>query len=441
VNFPGAREIESWLEGLSTFRSLDPGKLSGAGDCENPRTLFILDNDFGELTTVLYLVLGQECFRDARILLSPRLHQNNHDALPGRMDVWTSEQDLARSIEAFQPNVVILASGYLLPVHSLLTADAMERLCALARRHNAVVVTTDPFLGLITQWSGRLQQLISIDIPEDAGDSLRAVKRSADAMLHNALSGAEDVLRNLPHLYPSYTDMQGVETFSADSRNVSFFNDALVLPPDLDSKGRGAGNGQVAESAAHWMFVISEADYSTQAMFLGSAGLAAVVARLLAQTSRLGRHAIFIGPAELLDLVKLALPADERIHLVRYCPFRRFMSLLLSAEYSFYWNVVSHSILMQLWNGRRVILFDRGHLARAVRPIYERIIAWYYQGCEPTHLDQDKELSLAVLEEAVAADSERRNQMAQRFRRAPSPAAVLVSLSEAAKRPPACSGR
>lgn len=412
---PRVRAIESWLESLCTPRGLDL--------VEPRRVLFILDNDFGELTTVMYLILGQECFRNARILLSPRLYQNNQDVLPGRVGVWTSERDLAEAIEAFQPAVVVLASGYLLPVHNLLTADAIERLCALARRHNAVVVTADPFLGLLTQWSGRLQQLISIDIPENADESLRSVKRSADRMLHNKLSEVEGALRDVPHLYPSHTDMDGVETFPTDSRNVSFFNDALLLPPHLNAMGLAG--------APHWMFVISEADYSTQFMFLGNAGFARVVAHLLAQTARLGRHAIVVGPAELLDLVKLELPTDERIHLVRYCSFRRFMSLLLSAEYSFYWNVVSHSILMQLWNGRRVILFNRGHLARAVPPIYERVIAWYYQRWEPPYLDHNADLSLAALEH-VAAHAERRDQITERFRRAPSPAAVLASLLELA---------
>jgi len=399
-------DIETWLGSLCTSRG------------GRSRTLFILDNDFGELTTVMYLVLGQECFGDARILLSPRLYEKNQDTLPGRIALWTSEEDLAQAIEAFQPAVVVFASGYLMPVHHLLTAAALERLCELARRHNAVVVTADPFLGLISQWSGRVEQLISIDIPDNASESLVAVKQSADRMLHTALSEAEQVLRTVPHLYPSYTDMDGLETTAEDSRNVSFFNDALLLPPELN-----------AIRSNHWMFVVSEADYSTQVMFLGSIGFARIVASLLTQTAQLGRDAIFFGPNELVDLVNLTLAGnDERIHVQTYCSFRRFMSLLLSAEYSFYWNVVSHSILMQLWNGRPVILFNRGHLARAVPAIYDRVIAWYYQGWEPPYLDHNEALSLSALEEATAPHERQREQIMARFRRAPSPAALLSSL-------------
>jgi hypothetical protein len=413
MTFPEAYAIETWLKSLCTA--------DGAG--EGGRTLFILDNDFGELTTVMYLILGQECFGDARILLSHRLYEKNHDVLPGRTGVWNSEQDLVEKIETLRPRVVVFASGYVLPVHKLLTADAMDRLCALAQRHNAVVVTADPFLGLISQWSGRgLDQLISIDIPKNAGEHLVAVKRAADAMLHAALSKAEKVLRTLPHLYPSFTDMDALETATTDGRNVSFFNDALVLPPDINVTATTAGR------ASHWMFVISEVDYQIQMMFMGNIEFARVVASLLTQTVQLDRHAIFAGPAELLDLLKPALADNERIHLLTFCSFPRFMSLLLSAEYSFYWNVVSHTILMQLWNGRPVVLFNRGHLARSVPALYERVIAWYYQGWEPPYLDHNAALSLSALEEAVAPHAQHRNQIMARFRRAQSPATLFASL-------------
>jgi hypothetical protein len=425
VHFPAASAVERWLESLCMAGDSER-QIRGRGDAP---LLFVLDNDFGELTTVMYLVMGQECLRNARILLSDRLHQNNHDVLPGRTGVWRSEQDLAGEIEALRPALVVFASGYLLPVHNLLTAEAMQRLCVLARRHHSVVMTADPFLGLLSPWSGRMERLISIDIPKDADERLRAVKRSADAMLHTRLSDAERVLRDVPHLYPSYTDMRAVDRFGTDGRNRSFFNDALLLPGDVKSAVTSEGE------APHWMFVISEADYATQVMFRSAAEFARIVAVLLEQTARLGRHAIFAGPAELLNLVSSTLAPAERIHLLRYCSFRRFMSLLLSAEYTFYWNVVSHSILMQLWNGRPVILFDRGHLARAVRPIYDRVIAWYYQSWEPPYLDDRAVLSLSAVEDALSAHADRRQEIAARFRRAPSPDALLASLLDGA--PPA----
>jgi hypothetical protein len=380
----------------------------------------------------MYLVLGQACFRDALILMSPRLYEKNHDAFPGRIARWASEADLVAAIDTVRPSVVVLASGYLLPVHDLLTTEAVGRLCAQARRHNAVVVTADPFLGLISQWSGRgLHRLISIDIPKNAGKRLVAIKRSADARLHKELLESERFLGPLHHLYPSYTDMDRLESADTDRRNLSFFNDALLLPPHLADTGRNAGSQPlVGADPRHWMVLISEVDFQTQAMFLGVVGFAEVVASLLAQTAALGRHAIFLGPTALVDVLTPMVPANERVHLLTFSSFRRVMSLLLTAECCFYWNAVSHTILMQLWNGRPVILFDRGHLARAVPAIYDRVIAWYYQGWEPPYLDQHATLSVAALQEALARHAERRTEIMARFRRAPSPERLMESLIE-----------
>jgi hypothetical protein len=418
-----ARAIETWLEGLRTC----------AGDGDAPadredRTLFVLDNDFGELTTIMYLVLGQPCFRDARILASPRLYETNKDALPGRVALWKTEQDIAQAIDAFQPKVVVLASGYLLPIHRLLTTAAIARIRTDAERQGAVVVTADPFLGLVSQCPPEdLHRLISIDIPDTADANLVAAKKIGDALLHTALAEAEAVLRDTPHLYPSYTDMAGVKTHDTDARTLSFFNPALVVPNTLPTPDTPPAEG---DDAPYWMFLISLVDYQTQCMFEGAEPFARIVADRLTEAVGLGRRAILLAPSELIYSLKALMPADGRIQLLTFCPFARAMSLLLAAEYCFYWNLVSHSIIMQLWNGRPIILFDRGHLARAIPAIHQRILAWYYQGWEPPYLDHKDTLSLAVLEAAVADHRRDRDQIVARYRRAPSPAAMIRALVE-----------
>lgn len=435
---PRLQAVELWLERLSAPFPIDRAEPPGVDGTESVSVLFILDNDFGELTTVMYLLLGQDCFRGARVLVSPRLYEKNHDALPGRLGLWTSEQDLIEAIHAERPRVIVFASAYLLPVHDLLSAEALARVLDVARRHRATVVTADPFLGLISQWSSRgLDQLISIDIPEAADERLTVLKRGADALLHRALAAVEEVVRPLPHLYPSHADLDTLAPATTDSRNVSFFNDALLLPSQLGVAAPNANDEPRAEDTPHWMFVISLADFQTQVMFVGATRFAAIVTRLLTQAAQLGRHAILLGPDPLCDLVKEALsrqrpPSTERIRLLSFCSFRQAMSLLLTAEHCFYWNVVSHSILMQLCNGRPVILFDRGHLVRALPALYERVIAWYYQGWEPPYLDHEASLSLAALADATASHARQRDDIVERFRRAPSPAALLRSLLSSA---------
>lgn len=407
MNSPRLRATERWLERLGD---------SGAG-AEGDSVLFVLDNDFGELTTVLNLVLGQECFWRARVLVPPRLFERNWDALPGRIGLWTSEREVVEAIEGLQPRVVVLASAYLFPVHGLLSVEAIGRVLEVARRQRALVVTADPFLGLISQWAGKgLEQLISVDIPKTANELLVTAKRGADALLHRELGAVERLLRPLPHLYPCPTDLAALTREVTDARNLGYFNQALLLPVEL------AG---LSEEKPHWIFVISLVDFQTQVMFHGPVRFAAIVQRLLTQTAELGRQAVLLAPNLLGEMILPVVAKNRRIEVLSFCSFRRAMSLLLTAEHCFYWNVVSHTILMQLANGRPALLFDRGHLVRAVPALYPRVIAWYCQGWEPPYLDQEADLSLAVLAGVKASHARHRDDILARFRRAPAPVELL----------------
>lgn len=419
------KQMKVWLHGLTKIGK--PASDNQVG--HSPKVLFLLDNDYGELTTILYLILGQDCFWESKILLTPRLHEHNQNILPGRIEKWSNEQELLQFIDAYQPDVLVLAAGYLLPVHNLLTSEALERVCRFASEKQIKIVTADPFLGLISQWSpAGLQHIISIDIPVDASNQLAAIKRIADAKLHKELAAANAVLRDYPHLYPTYTDMIGINTESSDSKNRSFFNKQLLIPDVLQLNH--------SEAQPHWVFIISEVDFQTQSMHLGTARFVSIVSNLLLQGTHLGRKMIFLGPSILIELLRSRKAINnENIHLFNFGAFERVMALLLTAEYSFYWNVVSHTILIQLWNGKPVVLFDKGHLARAIPSMYDRIIAWYYQGWEPQYFDHNETLSLATLAEFKNQYCKRRLELMKSYQRAPSPETLLNSLIDPEKNP------
>lgn len=417
---PPVRAIEAWLQDLAAAPFED----------DAAHTLFILDNDFGELTTVMYWVLGQPGFHKARVLVSQRLYDTNADVLPGRLSLWRSEQDLVEAIHRHRPRLIVLASGYLMPVHGLLSPEALQRILLVAGAQGATTITADPFMGVITRPPGQpIEELISIQIPENAPAPLRAAKKLGDDMLRTRLGGAEAVLRDLPHLYPSHTDMSDLQARSHDDRNLSFFNAALRAPAELLEAARRG-------EPSYWMFLIAQADHQTQCMFMGASAFARVVADRLEDATRLGRRAILLGPSELLSDVRLLVGGNRDIELLPFCAFSRAMALLLAAEYCFYWNLVSHSIIMQLWNGRPIILFDQGHLVRAAPTIRERIIAWYYQGWDPPQIDQTEPLSLERLATALDGYADRREGLMARYGRAPSSEALLNHLL-AGRRPAA----
>jgi hypothetical protein len=116
------------------------------------------------------------------------------------------------------------------------------------------------------------------------------------------------------------------------------------------------------------------------------------------------------------------------VTLLTYCSFKRFSALLLSAEYAFYWNSVSHSMLLRLFNRAPVFQFDKGHLVRNVKPLYERVVDCYYQGWDPIYLNQAEDLDPAQL--AVLADQYRRaaQNVVKLLKRSPTPVGMIRTI-------------
>jgi len=117
------------------------------------------------------------------------------------------------------------------------------------------------------------------------------------------------------------------------------------------------------------------------------------------------------------------------VDILSFCPFDRLISLLLSAEYAFYWNIVSHSILIRLFNRLPVILFDRGHLVRNVTAMHDRVVQWYYQGWEPEFRDHCEPLTLETVSAWVGDYRAEAARICEGFRRAPTPGQVIERLA------------
>ena len=129
------------------------------------------------------------------------------------------------------------------------------------------------------------------------------------------------------------------------------------------------------------------------------------------------------------------MPSADGIDMLSHCPFNRYMALLLSAEHAFYWNAVSHSLLIRLFNQLPVALFDRGHLLRTAPSIHDRIVSWYYQGVEPPIRNHREPLTLETVEGWVAEYRPEAARVVDRFRRAPSPEEMIADLMARAQTP------
>jgi hypothetical protein len=137
----------------------------------------------------------------------------------------------------------------------------------------------------------------------------------------------------------------------------------------------------------------------------GPPGFHSLLAQKLRETLAEGRKPVLIAPQPCIK----ALAADPSLSdsvLLEYCDYKRYMAILVGAEYAFYWNIFSASIIARLLNRGPTFFFSRGHLADANQNMFDKGMSRYYASAQLTYLDQTHRLSqqdlagLAVLQEA-----------------------------------------
>src|SRR6185295_8268817 len=202
------------------------------------------------------------------------------------------------------------------------------------RERGCRIVTTDPFLGLLSKQDARslirfelsreeARNLAGLADPAEAAAEMDRLKRTQDEQAWGILEQSEQSLRDTYHLYPSYCDAAADDESETDPRNVASFNDRLLRP------ARVPGD----TSTPIWLFVLSNTDYRIQAVHEGETEFADIVANKLVEARATGRHPILIAPQEFLNQLMQRMPTAEGIDILSHCPFTRFMSLLLSAEH------------------------------------------------------------------------------------------------------------
>ncbi|MCU1260260.1 MAG: hypothetical protein JWO80_3145 [Bryobacterales bacterium] len=73
------------------------------------------------------------------------------------------------------------------------------------------------------------------------------------------------------------------------------------------------------------------------------------------------------------------------------------MAFLIGAEYVFYWNIFSASILGRLLNSRPAFFFARGHMADDNALMMDKGISRYYSGVKIPYLEQTHALTNSEL--------------------------------------------
>lgn len=347
---------------------------------KRPKVLFLLSRDYGELFNADYFIKGSAI--EPVVVLPPSLFALNRDALAYRTYEYQRAGDIHPIIESEAPDVVLLFSGYLYVVNQVLQSEtAVHSVLDRIRSLGIPMATSDPSLGLLTA-------------PDATVFNDRHPRHQW--MVEHFTRTAE-VLADLTHLYLAPSALV------TKAKHLSYFNPHVVLSPlERENLHARLADGGVLSSKQLWLFVLSQEDVKVQCHILGAKQFIQILGRLLVEACALGRHAMLIAPQNLVTAFQRAELGGDDMSVMSSCSYPNFMDWLLAAEHVFYWNQFSASIVARAANLLPFFVFDKGHLAYAMKPLLPIAMEHFYPGCELDRLDAEESLDAAHLANLAA---------------------------------------
>lgn len=366
---------------------------------DTAKLMFVLSNDYGELSNALYLVRGGSF--ETVLLMPDRLYALNKDGLPVPTRRYNALSEVIAAVEEEKPDIIFLFSGYLYTINNIFSLEALQLLVRELRARNCRIVTSDPFLGLMAR----------ID------DGTFNDRHPAKPWLSHLFSQVFAVLQDVPHLH-----LVDIGT-RANVASVSFFNPNLVLTgPGQSDRAEGLCRQLGIGAPEHvWLFVLSSEDYGHQASVHGRAQFDELLIGRLWQAVLAGRQPVLIAPQPCIASLRNRGALPETAILLPFCRHDHFTSLLAAAEHAFYWNIFSNSVLVRIVNYRPLFFFDRGHMVYAINPLFALGMKYYYAASELPFLAPEQALVPEELSRLALRQEQTLEPARTHFRRSPAP--------------------
>lgn len=382
-----------------------PPDLEKVVTTDHRRLLVIVSGDYGELGAALYFLAGLHLSVPPLLLLPPQLvhAMQGHPGLA--VQAHRQADDLGQAVQGFQPDTVLLASGYLLTVGAGLRLLDLFRLLRQLRQQGATVLTTDPFLGV------RLNPL------RLAWADLRQANRRDALLAALALWPVAGLLRRAWHVYPA--PIARLPALAADPRCRAYLGGSTPAPAPPDRPPD--------QAPPHWLFVLSALEFRMLDRVHRGTFVDQLVARLH-DCHRAGRAAWLIGPRPLVQAVLQRLPDAPWLQAHNDLPYADYMHGLMAAEYTFFWNMMSFSSIHRVLADLPLFYFDEGHLAHIHPAFWQAGIRLFYDGWHPPCLDIGQPLNPADLQASAEEARPKLRRLGAGMRQAPSSAALLDSL-------------
>jgi hypothetical protein len=398
--------------------------------------LFILNNDYGELGLAMYFLQGRGLIDSTTLLLPPRLFSKNKNTVPGDVFEYESIEDIVRTVDEIKPDIVFLFSGYILPLHGVISLEAMADLVQLLADRKCKIVASDPFFGIFSGMdpssisAPEALQMFEAEILLKQSWAYRLSTTFGNIQILKKFAAASHIIKDTTHLYYTRPDPDS-ELIEVNTQNVTFFNPSLIYDEKESSASEVAAARRVDSSASedkHWLFILGSVDYELQTSFYGEAVFIELLVKKVEQTLQAGRRPVFLAPDECVQKMISLVPVAARKGLMTFCAYEQFSSLLLEAEYVFYWNLASYSTFLRVINGLPMFMFDEGHLARHVKPMYKRMVQWYYQNWTPPSLNHNEALDAEVLAELSKNYKQDTSRILENLKELPTPEQVIEDL-------------
>lgn len=370
------------------------------------KLLCILSNDFGELASAMYMVRGY-VFQTV-VMMPELLFSLQGNSIPYHSYPYRCIRDVTAAIEKEEPDIVFLFSGYLYAINNIFDIDAVEALVQYLRNRPCRVVTSDPFLGLMSNVT-----------PSTFSDN-----HPLKQWLTQHFSRLGKVFENITHLY-----LVSLKEY-ARNRNVSFYNPHIITNHAAFNEHSGNLSKRIEADPTkkRWLFVLSMEDYAAQVNRHGKNKFDDLLSKRLIEATALNRQPVLVGPQIALDSIQNRNVSIEGLILIPFIQYDLFMSLLSDAEYVFYWNILSNSILFRVMNDLPVFFFDRGHMIHAIKPMFNKAMNLYYADAKMPYLNQAEALAYENLALIASRQAKDFSEAISKFLRLPDPEQMVCNI-------------
>ncbi|HMC56781.1 MAG TPA: hypothetical protein VKH19_16505 [Gemmatimonadaceae bacterium] len=390
------------------------------------RLCFVVTRNHGSLIDTMLFLHGTELLKRSVLLLPPELHATHQTGLNADVREYRDFDDLIARIDAERPSAVFLFCGYLLTSTGLVSKSQVKQLVRHLRSRGIPTVTNDPMWGLLGSRLSMRSELPSRTLAQ------KVHKAFVEWLIPHRLRQSYHALHDLVHCY-----LAGVERAIPPEqlRTMAFFNTGLIgawKSPD-PAAGDGSGSSAATEEP-YWLFILAALDYEIQVNLHGKAAFIDSLVARFREANDAGRRAVLIAPGDCLTAVKASAGLGN-VELIGFCDYERYVSLLMQAEYAFYWNIGSSSNLYRVFNGLPVFYYDRGHVSRWFPAFYDRTVQLLYHGHTPRILDHRDPLVPQRLRALADEYRHAASDIVRQLKRLPEPQAMVAQLLDGQRSP------